>query len=90
MIFSKSIQDYCIKRHRGFFTVERKYIYRFFGYTYKEVWRPVEEMRTSKTFRIPIMLPKHFTTEKLARSFVQNEVEKKIANANKKLAKINR
>lgn len=82
MILTKTIKDYRIKRQRGFFTVERLYLYRFLFIAYKEEWKAVEHIRKSKHFgNEPIELPMHFSSVEQARVFVRKEVLNKVNKA---------
>lgn len=86
MILTKTIKDYRIKRQRGFFTVERLYLYRFLFIAYKEEWKAVEHIRKSKHFgNVPIELPMHFNSIKQAQEFVKREVSGIVEKANKRV-----
>lgn len=86
MILTKTIKDYRIKRQRGFFTIERLYLYRFLWISYKEEWKPVEHIRKSKHFgNEPIELPMHFNSIKQAQEFVKREVSGIVNKANQKV-----
>jgi hypothetical protein len=87
MLLTKFVQDYIIKKHSGFFTVERKVVYRFLWFAYKEEWRPVQEIRKNKLLgNQRLLVPKHFATEKTARNFVNNEINSKVNFALRRLS----
>lgn len=75
MIFKKAITDYRIRRQRGFFTIERKYVHSIFGIAYKTEWKPATEFRHSKYIGALVEQPLHFTSERTAREFIQREVK---------------
>lgn len=74
MIFKKAITNYRIRKQRGFFTIERKYVHFIFGIAYKTEWKPATEFRHSKHIGALVEQPLHFSSERTARDFVKREV----------------
>jgi hypothetical protein len=79
----KRVKEYQVKKHGGFFTVERLMVYSFLGFSYKTKWEPVKEVVKNKA---GVLYEKHkiFQYEHTAKLFVTNEVNKKLRAAQKK------
>ncbi len=80
-IITKTISDYRIIKHRGFYTVERCYKTLLFGITLFKDWEKVREYRKDRKLRSYLSLYKHFQSIDTAQAFIKNEVKGKLSKA---------
>lgn len=82
-LIQEYICDYRVKKHKGFFTVERLYQKTLFGFKIKKEWRSKTELKMTK-LGVMMYAPKHYRSYELAKMDIKREVEATLVKANKK------